>query len=680
MKAHLFASFLLFLFLLNLSASGQSDKLRNRTISPTETGETEGEETGNTPSDLSPDTAKTLVFVPNINAAYTQRPFSAPLHNFHFYTIAENSREIYQNLGNPGTAANPISFRLEETNGLSFRKSANDLYTYQLDSIRFYIPEKPFSELNYMMGKGKEQQLLFSHSQQVRKGLILGFHARFANAPGIYLRQRTYYSTGYFTLNYTLPSRRYGIMAAYLNDRFRNYENGGIVYDTVFRDNTESKRETISVNLKKAINRSKNSSFLLQHYFLLQKPGNLKPDTSQAHQRKRFDAGRLVHTFKFEQLTSAYEDDNASDGRTAGFYPATYGDSTTTLDSTFHIRFSNTFVYSNIEPDTAARSFPFQYSFGISHQMDRIGYGNIESQAKLLLPSGVFGKTDLVGRCGTSEQFTQLMPFGTLKGIIARKTFFIANGKLSVGGYTSGDHELAGSFYQYFGDRKKQNRIYFTLRKGMRHPDYFYNLYYSNHYRWQNDFDLQDYVNATAGINFFGYDISATFTRISNYVWLNESAIPQQYSGGLAITRADAHKVFRPGHWLIDTHLILQEVSRDSILPLPALIAKGSISYSALLFKKALLIEGGISGYYYTSYYADAYMPELRMFYRQSVEKFGNYPYMDVFLNMKVKRARIFIRYQHFNAGLMGYSYYTTPHYPGADAAFKAGVSWVFYD
>ena len=73
-------------------------------------------------------------------------------------------------------------------------------------------------------------------------------------------------------------------------------------------------------------------------------------------------------------------------------------------------------------------------------------------------------------------------------------------------------------------------------------------------------------------------------------------------------------------------------------------------------------------------------MPALRSFYLQNEKEIGNYVYMDVYLMLRVKRAVIFLKYQHFNAGWLGYSYYMTPHYPMADAAFKFGVSWVFYD
>jgi hypothetical protein len=73
-------------------------------------------------------------------------------------------------------------------------------------------------------------------------------------------------------------------------------------------------------------------------------------------------------------------------------------------------------------------------------------------------------------------------------------------------------------------------------------------------------------------------------------------------------------------------------------------------------------------------------MPATRSFYLQDKKQIGNYIYMDVFLNVKIQRARIFIMYSHFNASFMKQSYYMVPNYPQQDAAFKFGVDWRFFD
>lgn len=664
--------------LISFSAEAQINKYRQNSEESEEGQENQDQQAIKEKSALSPDTAKTLIYRPNIYASYSQDAYKATLHGFQRYNSLQNSDEKYAHLGNPGSASSPITFSTKHGPQFINVKDAYEPYRYSIDDIRFMVLEKPFSELNYVMGKAKEQQLLFSHSQQVRKGLTLGLHARYLNSPGLYLRQRTYYATGYFTMTYLTPSKRYGVLAAYLNDRLKNYENGGIMYDTVFSKNTESNRKTINVNLSSAANRSRTSGVLLQHYFNLQKIITQTNDSFQ-QTRKRFDAGRLVHTFRYERRTYAYQDDKPGSSITNGFYPTVFGDSTLTLDSSYHSRIENYFVYSNISPDTSGRNFPFQYAFGISHQVNQVGF-DVWDQTNKLLPYYAFNPKELVSQTQRSQQFQQLIPFGTLKGIIARKTYFIADGYLSLGGYNSGDYELKGRFYQYFGDPKSLKRISLSASLGMKHPDYFFSHYLSNHFQWDKNALTQEFLDAKAKIEWSGIELEASFHRISNYAWLNEKIEATQSSDPLSVFRADASKIFRLGRWIFDTHVTFQQCSNDSILSLPSVVANGSVSYSRLLFNKVLLAEIGVNCLYYTSYYADAYMPALRMFYRQNEEKFGNYPYLDAFINLKVKRARIFVQYQHMNAGWMGYTYIMTPHYPGADGAFKAGVSWVFYD
>jgi hypothetical protein len=672
---------LLLLLACSFQLQAQINRLRGSSAEEDEPSGTDSQSTEKSKEAMSPDTAKCSYFISNYQASHTLIPFKAYLHNFSDYTPIQRGNDMYAFLGNPGSASTLITYRLNNPMGFTYIHGAFDMYKISMDSVKFYAPEKPFSEINYVMGKLKEQQLQFTLSQEVRKGLTLGIFARFANTPGMYQRQRTYYSSGYLTARYVTESQRYGASAFVLTDRFRNYENGGLAYDSIFTQNLETNRQTIAVRLSNAMNRDKSLGYYFQQYLNLQKPRIVKDSSGTFRQvAPKFNAGRIIHTFKYYRQTTAYEDDKSQNGVAFGFYPVIYGDTTKTLDSTFRIHIENSFVYSNIEPDTAARNFPFQYSFGISQQYDKIGFGYINQITNLLDPASVFSGTEIVSRRIQDESFNQLIPFGTLKGIIARKTFFIANGRLSLGGYNSGDNELSGNFYQFFKFLNKPGKISLTAIKGQNHPDYFFHRFFSDHFRWENNFKLQDYTQGRLSVEVAGLFASFGITRLNNYTWLNSSINPQQSSSAIFISRADLSKVFHPGHWILDTRLTWQEVSKDSVIQLPSLAGKASISYNMFLFKKVLHAQIGIGCQYYTKYYADAYHPELRMFYRQDQFQSGDYPYLDAFLNMRIKRARLFIKYQHMNAGWIDHSYFMVPHYPGADAALKAGVSWVFYD
>jgi len=274
--------------------------------------------------------------------------------------------------------------------------------------------------------------------------------------------------------------------------------------------------------------------------------------------------------------------------------------------------------------------------------------------------------------------FSQTVPFGMLKGIIKRKTFFKASAFLVLGGYKNGDYSIDGSFYQFFG--KQNQKIYLNVSKGVTHPDYYFNYYYADNFRWNNSFGPQDYIKGEFGMVLRGFDLKASYTRLTDYVYLNQSIQPQHYNGALTVLAGNAAKEFRIKHWITNVYAAVQQITPDNIIELPAFIGKLSFCYDAVLFKKALHAQIGLSGTYHSAWYQDAYMPALRAFYRQDNYLSGNYPYLDVFVNLNIKRARLFIKYEHFNAKLMNYEYIMVPGYPQADAAFKFGISWLFFD
>jgi hypothetical protein len=73
-------------------------------------------------------------------------------------------------------------------------------------------------------------------------------------------------------------------------------------------------------------------------------------------------------------------------------------------------------------------------------------------------------------------------------------------------------------------------------------------------------------------------------------------------------------------------------------------------------------------------------MPATGRFYHQYSFTSGDYPYVNVFLNIKLKRTRIFLMLDHVNSGYSGYNYLQVPHYPMNVRMFRYGIAWTFYD
>ena len=61
-------------------------------------------------------------------------------------------------------------------------------------------------------------------------------------------------------------------------------------------------------------------------------------------------------------------------------------------------------------------------------------------------------------------------------------------------------------------------------------------------------------------------------------------------------------------------------------------------------------------------------------------EKIGNYTYIDLWLNVKLKHVRFFVKYEHFNSNWNRKDYYNAIAYPSNQKMLKTGIAWTFYN
>ena len=98
-----------------------------------------------------------------------------------------------------------------------------------------------------------------------------------------------------------------------------------------------------------------------------------------------------------------------------------------------------------------------------------------------------------------------------------------------------------------------------------------------------------------------------------------------------------------------------------------------------------LYTQLGVDVTYHTLYHPYAYMPATGRFYRQTHTEAGNYPFVNAFLNIKLKRTRFFLMFDHLNYGMMKnpetmYNYELVTLYPLTTRRFTFGLAWTFYN
>jgi hypothetical protein len=258
---------------------------------------------------------------------------------------------------------------------------------------------------------------------------------------------------------------------------------------------------------------------------------------------------------------------------------------------------------------------------------------------------------------------------------------YSALGKLCVLGEDVGDFELSGGLNTTFSLWKHP----VTLKAGgyikYLHPDYFLEQYYSNHFSWQNAFTNENktQINGLLDIPALGFTFYATLENLTNHVYFNNQAVPEQYAGNIQVLTADWKQHLQLGILNWDNNLVYQASSNQAILPLPDLTVYSNL-YLKTILSKVLISQFGVDCRYHTEYYAPAYMPATGQFYTQQEIKIGNYPYMNAYANFHLKRMRFFVMYSHLSRFFANPRYFSGPHYPMNPAIIKAGLSWNFYD
>ena len=228
-------------------------------------------------------------------------------------------------------------------------------------------------------------------------------------------------------------------------------------------------------------------------------------------------------------------------------------------------------------------------------------------------------------------------------------------------------------------------------------PRFFQEQYHSKHLWWDQSLDSETRLHIEG---LFSYQKTNTKLRVAldeiqNYTYFGMNyAIDANYnrkqltagvyqaSGNINVMTAQLCQDFRWGiiNW---ENILTYQNSNSDALPLPDLNLWSNL-YLKFKIARVLSIELGGCVTFFTKYDAPDYLPQLNQFaVQQNADtrmQIGGYPWVDVYANMHLKRARFFIAYSHVNGGSGTKNYFLTPHYPTNGRIMHVGVSWNFYN
>lgn len=167
---------------------------------------------------------------------------------------------------------------------------------------------------------------------------------------------------------------------------------------------------------------------------------------------------------------------------------------------------------------------------------------------------------------------------------------------------------------------------------------------------------------------------------LTNYQYWDENALPTQYNPVMYIVSGVLNKSFKAGGFNSVNKILIQYTTANDVLHLPLASLKTSNYWENGWFDDVLWSQLGFDLMITTPYLGNSYMPATGVFYLQNDQTIGGYPFLDVFLAMRLKRARFFLSYNNVLSGLISNDYFTLANYPIKPRYLGLGLGWTFYD
>jgi hypothetical protein len=561
-----------------------------------------------------------------------------------------------------GNLCSPLQSKLyfdrPEANPFIF---ANAYYPYmmQISSATFYNTKTPFSSIKYLSGgttNNKEDQIAFLFTANANKKLNFGVTLDYIFARGEYDKQNAKRFAGSLFGSYN--GKRYSATGLISTNTLNNYENGGITDPSYIIDPPFGyKTLTIPVRMSvDALSTFSQLQFYYNHQYSLGFEKKLKnpKDDKDTTITEFVPVTRFAHTIKYDNLQKRYFEKTLE----PKFYKNSYFPIETRDTAALQI-LTNTFSIS------LAEEFNKWAKFGLTAYLEN-EVEKFNFQVDTIL-NNKFESNTKVG--------------GILSKELGQKFKYKFLGEIDLLGYKVGDFLLSGNVGGFF---KLWNDTIALEAKGFirnDEPSYFLNNYYSNHFKWKNDFSkiFRTHVSGNFSLPKRNLNLNVSVENIGNQIYFNTDTLPAQFAGSVQVIAANLKWDFHVGKFALENNVVYQLSSNQDVIPLPTLALYHNLYFHDKWFD-VLSIQLGVDVRYHTAYYAPAYMPAIGQFYTQKEMKIGNYPVLNVYANFHLKRTRFFAEYYHVNQLFMKGVYYSMPYYPINPAIFKMGLTWNFYD
>jgi hypothetical protein len=551
---------------------------------------------------------------------------------------------------NFGQSYNSLTYSYEKSS-LPFSSFSSKQHAYLKSSeVKYYKVPTPLTELLFksVMKQGQFTDVLFSTNTSENFNFSIAFKGM--RSLGNYQNILSGLKKFRFTSNYNSINEKYKFKIHYVSQNFENRENGGLTNSSIdnfeSEDNLFSERSKLSVKFEDATNYFLSKRFFLDHQFRILKS-------------KKNNSLFIGHVFEYETTYNSFEQNNPTPFYGSSASPINDKTQIKTMSNKFY-----TYLSSKFFGDIKVSYLNYNYNYLTNAlSSSELGFNENENSISFELKNNIFNH-ELRGKLEKNL-------FGDRLGDLINIIMVSQNKNFN---YSLGFN---------------------TLNK---HPGLYFELFESNYseIRWANKLNSVkiNNINLEFSSKTFG-SFNFDYSKIDNFTYfdlkdkstLNDDQdlklVPKvnQHSNSINYLKLKWQKEFNFGKFALDNSFIFQNVDQDqNILNLPDYIFRNTIYFSDHVFKRAMFLQTGLTFKYFSNYYANEYNPLISSFHVQNDKKIGNFPMIDVFVNARIKRTRLFLKAEHINSTITGNNFYSTPSYPYRDFIIRFGLIWNFFN
>jgi hypothetical protein len=550
---------------------------------------------------------------------------------------------------NDGQTYNTLDFGLKQNSIYpEFGFKAKHFNYTKAKDINYYSVATPFTELYFKTVLEQGQSVDAFVTLNVAENLNFSMAYKGLRSLGKYANSLSSSGNFRFTTTYFTKGKRYQMNLHYTSQDFLNNENGGIVDKTLFTSGNDqfSQRSRIEVYLTDA------SSFLEGKRYFVDHAFRINP-------KEGANAVAIGHQFSYETKFFEFTKTTVTDRFGPSYLNSNYGDATrsNTMYNKLGATFSNRWV-GNL-------NF-FIENYHYNYYYNRV----ILSNDQIIVPNTNNNNYNAIGG----------------------KYYYAKNKITGQALFSTSISKQAFSTLDINAKYKFNDKNYFEFQylNQSKVPDLNYTLYQSGfvNYNWKNNFDNEKINTIKVRTHTQWLALEAQITALQDYLYFSNNdttgktllVTPKQFDKTINYLSVKASNDLKFGKFGLENNVLFQQVVQDEkVLNVPKILTRNTLYFNDYLFQKALFLETGFTVQYFTKYTADDYNPLIGEFYVQNAVNIGDFPLLDFFINARVKRARIFLKAEHFNSSFTGRNYFSAPNYPYKDFLVRFGLVWNFF-